>query len=118
MHKCNENSKCIAVDYGYESIEKVIDMVSGKWKLRILYILSLSSCYRYGELKKALGDISHKILSQQLKDLEKSRLIIRTEYPERPLKVEYHLSDMGIGLIPVYEEFGKWITKHIQELEL
>ena len=118
MNKCDESSRCVSVDYGYESIEKVIDMISGKWKMRILYILSLTQCYRYGELKKALGDISHKVLSQQLKDLEKSGLIVRTEYPEIPPRVEYVLSDMGLGLIPTYEEFGKWILKYIQELKL
>lgn len=112
MDKCDENSKCVSVNYGYEGIEKVIDMISGKWKLRILYILSLSINYRYGELKKKLGNISHKILSQQLKELEKDGLIIRTEYPSIPPKVEYMLSDMGLGLIPTYEEFGKWILEH------
>lgn len=118
MNKCDESSKCAAVNYGYEGIEKVIDMISGKWKLRILYILSMSQNYRYGELKKNLGDISHKVLSQQLKELEKDGLIIRTEYPEIPPKVEYMLSDMGLGLIPTYEEFGKWILMHSQRLGL
>jgi len=118
MEKCNETSKCISTDYGYKSIEKVIDMISGKWKLRILYMLSLSECYRYGELKRKMGNISHKILTQQLKELENDKLIIRTEYPEIPPKVEYMLSDMGLGLIPVYAEFGKWILKYSNELRL
>jgi DNA-binding HxlR family transcriptional regulator len=104
VEKCDENSKCAAVNYGYEGIEKVIDMISRKWKLRILYLLSLSINCRYGKLKGKLGNISHKVLSQQLKELEKDGLIIRIEYPEIPPKVEYMLSDMGLGLIPTYEE--------------
>ncbi|KAF1297280.1 hypothetical protein BAU15_06430 [Enterococcus sp. JM4C] len=93
-------------------------MISGKWKLRILYLLSLSINCRYGKLKEKLGNISHKVLSQQLKELEKDGLIIRTEYPEIPPKVEYMLSDMGLGLIPAYEEFGKWMLDYTQELGL
>lgn len=69
-------------------------------------------------IKIKLGNISHKILSQQLKELEKDGLIIRTEYPEIPPKVEYMLSDMGLRMIPTYKEFGKWILEHTQELGL
>jgi Predicted transcriptional regulators len=118
MGECDETSKCMSTDYGYKNVEKVIDMISGKWKMRILYMLSLSECYRYGELKKMLGNISHKILTQQLKELENNGLIIRTEYPEIPPKVEYMLSDIGLGLIPSYEEFGRWILKYSNELGL
>lgn len=75
--------------------------ISGKWKIFILYKLSLSLLKRYTELRKELGAISEKVLSNQLKDLENDGLIHRTVYPVVPPKVEYSLTENGKGIIPV-----------------
>ena len=74
-------------------------------------ILSYNEIIRYGELKRQLTSISHKMLSNQLKELETSDLIIRTEYPQIPPKVEYKLSEKGYGLLPMFDELYKWIIK-------
>ena len=63
---------------------------------------------RYGELKGCIGQISDKILNNQLKELEKDGIIIRKEYPQIPPRVEYRLSKRGLSLMPILEEMCKW----------
>ncbi|MBP1042519.1 helix-turn-helix transcriptional regulator [Vagococcus sp. BWB3-3] len=106
---------CPIEDYGYEAIEKVIDMIAGKWKLRILYLLTKYECLRYGELKKHVPGITHKMLSMQLKELEKDKLLVRKEYPQVPPKVEYSLTVKGWGLVPLYEQLGIWVMENREE---
>jgi len=67
---------------------------------------------RYSELKRYIRSISHKTLSMSLKELEKDRLIIRTEYPQIPPKVEYSLSKKGEFFIPILHSLCQWGLKH------
>lgn len=67
---------------------------------------------RYGELKRALSSVTHKMLSSQLKELESDGLIIRKEYPQVPPKVEYSLSELGKSLMPVLQTVCKWGEDH------
>ncbi len=85
-----------------------ISLIDGKWKKHILFWLSYTNIMRYGELKKALGNVTHKMLSNQLKELETDGLIIRKEYQQIPPKVEYSLSEKGLSLMPVLEALCKW----------
>lgn len=101
---------CILNELGYERFETVIDMVGGKWKLRIVFFLAFHEVLRYGELKRLLYPITHKMLTAQLKELEKDALIIRKEYPQVPPKVEYALSQMGRDLRPVVDSLCNWIS--------
>lgn len=110
MNMGKEN--CYLHEFGYEDFERVVDMVGGKWKLRIIYMLALHEVLRYGELKKLLAPITHKMLTSQLKDLEKDNLISRKEYKQIPPKVEYSLTDMGRGLEPIVKELYLWIKKY------
>jgi len=80
--------------------ERVLDKIGGKWKMPILWRLSRQKVWRYGELKRDLGTISHKMLSQQLKELEQDDLITRTLYPVVPPKVEYGLTERGKLTLP------------------
>lgn len=80
--------------------ELVLEKIGGKWKMPILWRLSQRSVWRYGELKRDLGNISHKMLSQQLKELEQEGLITRTLYPVVPPKVEYSLTERGTLTLP------------------
>jgi DNA-binding HxlR family transcriptional regulator len=82
-------------------VELANKSISGKWKILILYRLSLNTLKRYSELRKELGGISEKVLSNQLKDLENDGLVQRTVYPVVPPKVEYSLTENGKGIIPV-----------------
>ena len=99
-------------DYGFENIEKLVTMIGGKWKIQIIYHLSGNPTIRYGQLKRKIPNVSHKILSAQLKDLEKDKLISRIEHDEVIPRVEYLLTDLGYSLLPVYEVFGNWCDEH------
>ena len=70
---------------------------------------------RYSELKKSLNGITHKMLSNQLKELESDDLIVRHEYPQVPPKVEYYLSERGKSLMPTLHELCKWGCEHIND---
>ncbi|WP_435308805.1 winged helix-turn-helix transcriptional regulator [Sebaldella termitidis] len=85
-----------------------LSIIGGKWKMTILYWLFEVNTVRYNELKRLIGSISHKMLSSQLKDLEKDGLIIRKEYPQIPPRVEYSLTQKGRSLFPLMEEMCKW----------
>lgn len=92
-----------------------MSLIDGKWKMHILFWLWKKQVLRYSELKRALGTITHKMLSTQLKELEKDDLIIRNEYPQVPPKVEYSLSPLGLTLMPVLECLCKWGHEHIND---
>ncbi|MCL2544675.1 MAG: helix-turn-helix transcriptional regulator [Clostridia bacterium] len=88
-------------------------MVGGKWKLRILYFMAWREAIRYNELWRAVGSVTHNMLSRQLKEMEKDGLLVRKEYPQIPPKVEYSLSQKGWDLLPVFEVLCDWIEKYI-----
>ena len=92
-----------------------MSLIDGKWKMHILFWLWKNEVLRYGELKRALGDVTHKMLSKQLKELEADDLIIRTEYPQVPPKVEYSITELGYSLIPIMSALCKWGHEHIPE---
>ncbi|MGF2614502.1 winged helix-turn-helix transcriptional regulator [Rossellomorea vietnamensis] len=90
------------------SIEYTLNKVGGKWKLVILWHLAFDGMHRYNELRRLLPGITHKMLSQQLKELEQEGLINRKQYNEVPPKVEYSISEKGETLKPLLKEMHKW----------
>ena len=87
-------------------------LFNGKWKMHILFWLWKKEVLRYGELKKALGKVTHKMLSQQLKEMEADGIIYRKEYPQVPPKVEYGLTELGKSLMPILHEVCTWGQDH------
>ena len=85
-----------------------LSLISGKHKMVILYCLMEYETVRFNELKRYLKRISDKTLSTNLKELESDRLIIRTEYPQIPPKVEYRLSERGKSLMAVLDQLCTW----------
>ena len=85
-----------------------LSIIGVKWKMIIMFWLVEYEVLRYGELKRCIGQISDKILNNQLKELEKDGIIIRKEYPQIPPRVEYRLSKRGLSLMPILEEMCKW----------
>ena len=85
-----------------------LSLISGKHKMVILYCLMEFEPVRFNEMKRYLGNITDKTLSSNLKELEADRLIIRTEYPQIPPKVEYTLSDRGRSLMTVLDQLCIW----------
>lgn len=96
---------------------KILNMIGGKQKVQIIYHLSGESEIRYGQLKSKIPTVSHKILSAQLKDLEKDGFISRIEHDEIVSKVEYRLTELGASLLPVYEVFGNLCEENRAILE-
>ena len=101
---------CITAGTGIEEtgFGYTMSLVSGKYKMIILYWLAEYSVLRYNELKRRLGTISHKTLSLSLKELEAAGLVQREEYPQIPPKVEYSLSERGRSLIPILDAMCIW----------
>ncbi len=90
-------------------MEMTMDLIGGKWKVLILWHLSID-VLRFNELKRMFPDVTQKMLTQQLRDLEANGLINRKVYPQVPPKVEYSLTEIGCSLVPVLQEMNKWGT--------
>ena len=89
-----------------------LSLISGKYKMTILYTLMEFGVVRFNEMKKYIGEISYKTLSSSLKELESDRLVLRKEYPQIPPKVEYSLTDRGKSLIPILDSMCEWGDKN------
>lgn len=89
-----------------------LSLISGRHKMVILYCLMEFKVVRFNELKRYLKNISDKTLSNNLKELEADRLIIRKEYPQIPPKVEYSLSEKGKSLMDVLDQLCIWGEKN------
>jgi len=95
------------IDYGTYKDDYVItayDLISNKWKLKILKYIKPDRPVRYGELLNYVDDITKKVLTDNLKSLEDDRLISRRVISEKPLRVEYSLTDIGLKLEPILKE--------------
>lgn len=93
-------------------IELTLAVIGGKWKPLILYYLGMKGTKRFGEIKKFLNTITHKTLTNQLRELELDNLIKRDVYPEVPPKVEYSLTETGKTLLPILESMCAWGEKN------
>lgn len=96
-----------------EPFEYTLSIISGKWKLKVIYLLACSGTLRYGELKKNIEGITHKMLSSQLKELENENIIFRKEYPQIPPKVEYSLTPKGQSIVPLVRNMCEWGKSNI-----
>lgn len=85
-----------------------LSLIGGKYKMVILYWLHRQQVVRFNELQRLIGSISYKTLSSTLKELERNALVVRTEYPQIPPKVEYRLSESGRSLIPILDAMCAW----------
>ena len=84
-----------------------LSLMGKRWKPAILWKIS-AGIYRFGEMKRAIPQISEKMLSQHLRELETDGLITRTIYPEMPPRVEYALTDLGKSLEPILKQLYIW----------
>lgn len=93
-------------------VEATLDVIGGKWKTVILCHLR-PGAKRSGELKRLIPNISQKMLTQQLRELEEANVIIRHDYAEVPLRVEYYLSDYGETLSEILNKLCLWGERHV-----
>jgi DNA-binding HxlR family transcriptional regulator len=97
-------------------LDATLRVISGKWKPLILYFLAQDGPTRYGELRRAVRDVSDKMLIQQLKELEADGLVKRTDYKEVPPRVDYSLTDLGRSLAEALVPLCSWGTEHMAEV--
>jgi len=90
-----------------------LDMIGGKYKALILWHL-VDGTKRFGELRRLIPQATQKMLTQQLRELEEDRLVVRTVYPVVPPKVEYNLSDLGMSIKPILDAMREWGTDYMK----
>jgi DNA-binding HxlR family transcriptional regulator len=98
-------------------IEAVVGVIGGKWKCGILFNL-LPGPRRFGELRRAMGPITEKMLIQQLRELEADGVVHRELFPEVPPKVEYSLTEHGQTLQEVLQALCTWGKRHLKHTSL
>ncbi|MFC3802371.1 winged helix-turn-helix transcriptional regulator [Cohnella sp. GCM10012308] len=100
----------------YCKFETTLEILIGKWKPVILLRLLASGTMRFSELQKSIPDITKKMLSQQLKELEYHDIVHREVYPSIPPKVEYSITAYGQRLTPILQAMNDWGVGHIVHL--
>lgn len=93
--------------------ELTMSILSGKYKVVILWHLGHDGPLRYAELHRLFRDISDRILTKQLRELEDDRIVARTIYPDSRPRVEYRLTDIGASLVPVVDRIYEWGKDHL-----
>ncbi len=88
------------------AIDATMSVIEGRWKGTILCMLHRNGPMRFSELQRAIGEVSSRILSKQLRELEADRMVLRTA--EEGNRVSYELTSRGITIIPVLESIGRW----------
>lgn len=94
-------------------VEAALNVIGGKWKGVILYHL-LDRTMRFNELRRLMPDITQRMLTKQLRELESDKVIIRKVYAEVPPRVEYSMSEYGLTLVPIINALKEWGKKHLQ----
>lgn len=89
-------------------MELSLHVIGGKWKPLILYHLSRTKQKRFGEIRRCIPNITQKMLTQQLRELEYDGMLNRKIYAQVPPKVEYSLTELGKTFMPVMEALCKW----------
>ncbi len=108
-----QGERCIAGQFlGDTGFAYTLSLISGKYKMTILYALSEFGTVRFNELKRYIGTITFKTLSLALKELERDGLVCRREYPQIPPKVEYSLTERGKSLMPILDAMCEWGEKN------
>ena len=96
-----DRAVCLGPDGAVAHVTRTMKMIRGRWKLPILFRLYDDPSMRTSQLRRDLPAVSQKMLTQHLRELEADRLIERIDFGEKPLRVEYQLSEMGRNLLPV-----------------
>lgn len=97
-------------------VETTLTLISDKWKVLIIRDL-MTGTKRFGELKKSIGDVSQKVLTAQLRQMEANGLVTRKVYAEVPPRVEYTLTDLGYSLQPILIAMHDWGEEYKERME-
>ena len=94
-------------------LKKVLNMVGGKWKILILCVIDKMEVVRYGELRRSIFGITNTMLANSLKEMEDDGLVLRKQYDEMPVRVEYRLTKKGESIIPILLDLKRWGEKNL-----
>ena len=104
----NENYRC--------NVSVTLNIIGGKWKSLILWQLSFKTL-RFSQLQRRLSKVTQKMLTQQLRELEKDGLIHRKVYAEVPPRVEYSLTELGRSVVPILQLMYQWGNDYLAVTE-
>lgn len=96
---------------------QILDRIADKWTTLLIGILAQHERLRFSELKRTIGGISQKMLTQTLREMERDGLVKRTMYPEIPPRVEYQLTPLGKTLCAPIAALTQWAHDHIEEVK-
>jgi len=108
MAKHQHNSSC--------PIGNTLSIIAGRWKPEILWHLK-DETMRFNQLQRAIGGVSQKMLTQQLRELQRDGLVIRTQYEEIPPRVEYNLTELADSLKPLFDSIVNWSVGNADEIK-
>jgi DNA-binding HxlR family transcriptional regulator len=94
-----------------------INIFGGKWKPEILYFLNQGP-RRFNELRRLIPGVTQRMLTQQLRELERDGIINRQQYLEIPPKVIYSMTELGLSLIPIFNQLERWSGKNMQQVDI
>jgi DNA-binding HxlR family transcriptional regulator len=106
-HKCPCQARC--------PLAVALARIGGKWKIPVLCSLHRDGVTRYNELKCKIKGVTNAVLSKTLKELEGDGFVVRKQYPEVPVRVEYSLTDMSSDLMPIILQLGRWGLRQPQD---
>ena len=94
-------------------VRSTLEMFQKKWSTQILFELTKCDSMRFGELKRALGNVTNTMLTTALKDMEEKGLVLRKQFNEVPPHVEYSLTEAGKNIYPVFMAMAEWGEKYL-----
>lgn len=100
-----------------ERVEMIMGIIAGKWKPAIIYALVMNGTLRFNDLRRMIGGVSQRMLTQQLRDLERHGIVRRVVHPEIPPRVEYSVTRLGRSLHPIFKSVCRWADKNFAEVE-
>lgn len=116
MNKSTQDNSPANILDAHPHLRQTLELVADKWVVAVLYVLS-SGTKRYGELQREIGDISQRMLTRTLRDLERSGLVQRKVYPVVPPMVEYSLTPLGETMNGVLKSVCDWATQNFDAVE-
>ena len=96
---------------------QILEHIADKWAVLILCRLSTAPVRRFSELRRSIDGVSQKMLAKTLRNLERDGLVRRRLYPGVPPRVDYSLTELGVGLVGPAEGYRRWAEEHIEDVQ-
>ena len=106
------NRRLLNNDFTCEK-ELTMSLLSGKWKIVLIWHLAHEGSLRFGEMMRLFKTISHRILTKQLREMEQDGLVLRKVHEGSAPKVEYFLTELGMTIVPIVDAMWEWGREHM-----